>query len=377
MTPRTTINFFRSRTGGFVLFLVLLIIGYLLVNGFKPPSANLLRKPGTKSTTTARKSQVVETVTRDMTAFNPPKEVPAPATPAPTPEKKNAPELPPISLYSESSTDEKQPDPLSENYAPFGRLIQCELVITVDSSSISTPIIGLVTDDVWHNGRLIIPAGTEVHGTAKVDRVRERIASSGNWTLVWQTGEELIINGLALDREKDQEQNAWGITDGSAGLRGELLKSDDLAEIKLFAATFLSGAASGLTEREQTIFGTQAVPSLQNAPLAGAQQVLNVYARQILDSIQRDGFYVRVPAGKQFYLYVTQTVDKSRAVIGGTRLAALKRSEEPEKENTDDSPIHRQMDIQRIYSPVPENENIENFRRLPPSIISPQPPLRQ
>ena len=377
MTPRTTINFFRSRTGGFVLFLVLLIIGYLLVNGFKPPSANLLTKPGTKSgNKTERKSQVVETVTRDMTAFNPPKEMPAPATPAPTQEKKNAPELPPISLYAESLSDEKQPDPLSENYAPFGRLIQCELVITVDSSSISTPIIGLVTDDVWHNGRLIIPAGTEVHGTAKVDRVRERIASSGNWTLVWQTGEELTVNGLALDREKDQEQNGWGITDGSAGLRGELLKSDDLAEIKLFAATFLSGAASGLTEREQTIFGTQAVPSLQNAPLAGAQQVLNVYAKQILDSIQRDGFYVRVAAGKQFYLYVTQTVDKSRAVIGGTRLAALKSFQEPEKENADDSAIHRQRDLQRIYSPVPENENIEDFRRLPPTIISPQPPLR-
>jgi hypothetical protein len=377
MTPRTTINFFRSRTGGFVLFLVLLIIGYLLVNGFKPPSANLLTKQGTKSTNkTERQSQIVETVTRDMTAFNPPKEAPAPATPAPTPEKKNAPELPPISLYSESSSDEKQPDPLSENYAPFGRLIQCELVITVDSSSISTPIIGLVTDNVWHNGRLIIPAGTEVHGTAKVDRVRERIASSGNWTLVWQTGEELTVNGLALDREKGQEQNGWGITDGSAGLRGELLKSDDLAEIKLFAATFLSGAASGLTETQQTIFGTQAVPSLQNAPLAGAQQVLNVYAKQILDSIQRDGFYVRVAAGKQFYLYITQTVDKSRAVIGGTRLAALKGSQEQEKENTDDSAIHRQRDLQRIYSPVPENENIENFRRLPPNIISPLPPLR-
>ena len=38
------------------------------------------------------------------------------------------------------------------------------------------------------------------------------------------------------------------------------------------------------------------------------------------DSIQRDGFYVRVPAGKQFYLYVTQTIDESDAVIGGTRL---------------------------------------------------------
>ena len=59
---------------------------------------------------------------------------------------------------------------------------------------------------------------------------------------------------------------------------------------------------------------------MQNAPLTGAQSVIQAYAKQIYDSIQRDGFYVRVPAGKQFYLYVTQTIDESDAVIGGTRL---------------------------------------------------------
>ena len=206
--------------------------------------------------------------------------------------------------------------------------------MTVDSSSINTPIVGLTTDDIWHNGRLIVPAGTEVHGTATVDRVRERIASSGGWTLVWQTGEELRLSGLALDREKEQDTEGWGITDGSAGLRGQLIKSDDLAEIKLFAATFLSGAAGAFTEQEQTLFGSRAVPSLQNAPLVGAQQVLNTYAKQILDTIQRDGFYVRVPAGKQFYLYTTQTIDKAKAVLGGTRFAKV-----VEEESKDGDPL--------------------------------------
>jgi hypothetical protein len=91
---------------------------------------------------------------------------------------------------------------LSKNYAPFGRLIPCELIVTVDSSSIQTPIIGLVTEDIYHNGRLIIPAGTEVHGKAQTDRTRERIASGDNWTLVWSSGEELRLSGIALDREK-------------------------------------------------------------------------------------------------------------------------------------------------------------------------------
>ncbi len=60
---------------------------------------------------------------------------------------------------------------------------------------------------------------------------------------MWQTGEELRLKAIALDREFSGHLHGWRITDGSAGLRGELLKSDNLAEIKLFAATFLSGAA--------------------------------------------------------------------------------------------------------------------------------------
>jgi len=375
MTPRNAINFFRSRTGAFLLFLLLLLIGYFLVNGFKAP--NLARQESKSPDKAASKPQVLETVDRKMAAFNPPMATPSPtAPPPPIPEKKSnekPPELPAISLYSESPGSEKTIEPLSGDYAPFGRLVQCELVITVDSSTIDTPIVGLVTDDVWHNGRVIIPAGTEVHGTAKVDRVRERIASSGNWTLVWQSGEELTISGLALDREKEQDGDGWGITDGSAGLRGELLKSDDLAEIKLFAATFLSGAASGLTQTQQTIFGTQAVPSFQNAPIMGAQQVLNTYAKQILDTIERDGFYARVAAGKQFYLYVTQTIDKSKAVIGGTRLAAAKAAEEPAKQNLSDPLARLRENLQRVYSPVPPQNGSAAQQELP--LTSPTPAI--
>jgi hypothetical protein len=71
MTPRSTINFFRhSRTGAFLFFLVLLGIGYILYARFIPPTKTPTIIPDQPET---RKSQVVETVTRDMTAFNPPK----------------------------------------------------------------------------------------------------------------------------------------------------------------------------------------------------------------------------------------------------------------------------------------------------------------
>jgi hypothetical protein len=44
---------------------------------------------------------------------------------------------------------------------------------------------------------------------------------------------------------------------------------------------------------------------------------LQTYSQQIYDSIQKNGFYVRVPSGKQFYLYVLQTVDRTDASFGG------------------------------------------------------------
>ena len=137
-----------------------------------------------------------------------------------------------------------------------------------------------------------------------------------------QSGEELRLKAIALDREFSGDQEGWGITDGSAGLRGRVIKSDDMSEIKLFAATFLSGAAEALTEKQQTVFGPLSSPTLNNAPFEGAQKVLSVYAQRILEAIQRDGFYVRVPSGKQFYLYVLQTVDRANAVIGASTTLA-------------------------------------------------------
>ena len=104
--------------------------------------------------------------------------MPAPVATKPAaakPEAKPKP-LPPLSLFAQPPALPDTRSELSKDYAPFGRLISCQLIITVDSSALDTPIIGLITEDVWHDGRLIVPVGTEVHGTARVDRMRERIA---------------------------------------------------------------------------------------------------------------------------------------------------------------------------------------------------------
>jgi hypothetical protein len=320
MNPRRFLNLLRSPSGALALFILGLAVVLILVNSRRGPND---RSDNASAVTPkpVNGQQLTQTVERGMSPFNPPQPTGTPpraATPTLPKQAATTPALPPISLVAETPSQERQPKTISPNFAPFGRLIPCELVITVDSSSINTPIVGLVTEDIFHHGQLIIPAGTEVHGTAQVDRARERIASDGRWTLVWQNGEELSVSGLALDHEREPDTATWAITDGSAGLRGRLIKSDNLAEVKLYVAALLSGAADVFTDRSTSAFGSFTIPSLQNAPLKGAQNVLDRYSQQILTSIERDGFYVRVPAGEQFYLYVTQTLDQDDAKIGGT-----------------------------------------------------------
>ena len=211
MKPRAVLNFFKTKSGKLLLFVAvfgggLLIFSVLRNRAGRGPEV-AVTPLGTNQTD---KPQIVQTVERPMQPFYPPPPKPEPPPPPPTTneppkvaaQKQEPPPatLAPISLFADATAGVIEPKSLSSVYAPFGRLISCETVITVDSTSIQTPIIGLVTEDVYHAGRLVIPAGTEVHGTAQADRHRERIASGGSWTLVWQSGEELRLKAIALDR---------------------------------------------------------------------------------------------------------------------------------------------------------------------------------
>jgi hypothetical protein len=199
MDPRKFLNFFKSKTGKILIFLALIGIGCTVYYGFTPPAKKAPSQPEPKPETNPETNQPT-TVNRGGSRFVIPslslRELTGATNNAPT----NAPPALPITLYNSDAGDVE----ISQDYAPYGRLIPCETIITIDSAKIETPIIGFVTEDVYHDGKLIIPAGAEVHGKAQVDRSRERIASADNWYIVWRTtdrmnGAELPLHGVALD----------------------------------------------------------------------------------------------------------------------------------------------------------------------------------
>lgn len=264
-------------------------------------------------------------------------------------------------LAAEAQPDKPSPHEPRGDYAPAFRLVKCQLVNTVDSSNITTPIIGLVTDDVWWNGKVIIRANSEVHGVANIDRVRERIASNGEFTFVLNEpnglGRELVIKGMALDMEKDDQMDSYGITDGSAGLRGDVIRTANADVIKLYAASLISGIAGAFSTGTNGILGNRVftnnaslgLSALQggviNPAAGGTQSVLDRYAGQIVSSIERDGFFVRVPAGKQFYVYCTEAIDLAKAKIAA----------DDERVAREDADFRKQQERSEVRRALPVN----------------------
>ena len=85
------------------------------------------------------------------------------------------PYIPPVGLYT-AQPSSIPPDPQMQS-APYGQLLRCELTRTIMTSNLQTPIIGMVSEPLWWNGKEIIPAGVIVHGVAASSPIRDRVGT--------------------------------------------------------------------------------------------------------------------------------------------------------------------------------------------------------
>lgn len=205
-------------------------------------------------------------------------------------------------------------------FLPRATLIPCALILTVDSSSRDTPVLGEVTQDVkaFGTGKVVIPAGTLVAAFASPNRVRDRIEVKGSWLLIFvKTGKEYEFRGIACDHIYDQGLGHYGLTDGSAGLHGQIFYTDRYAELKAFGAAALAGVAQGFQTVQGNYYGgnnLQHTP--ENAGLQGMSNVMELMVQKYMNANDGDETYVRVPASKEFYVFTTSVIEPGRASVG-------------------------------------------------------------
>ncbi len=203
-------------------------------------------------------------------------------------------------------------------FAPRGILIKAALVITVDSSTLQTPVLGLVTEDVYWNHQLVLPAGTQVHAKASKGRTRDRIEVTGGFTFIWEDGREYNISGVALDHERLAD-DTYAITDGSAGIKGIIIQNDQYAQVKILIAEALQGIMNNNKQQFQSIYGLVPQNTTSNAALGGGAQAASAYSQLLTTQLSKDLDFVRVGAGTQFYIYTTDVFEPEMASIAGLR----------------------------------------------------------
>jgi hypothetical protein len=356
MNPRAIGNFFKSKFGLFIVFVVVLFSGLwmygrqqasereaekLAAQGAKKIELGQVKVPLNQGLESGVPQQVrapaaapteKETAGGAIVPFHPAPPASATASVSPTNGKSGtaaSPEPKPRKVHYASllasydappAKNERDDPPIPERFIPFGTLLKCKLVNTIDSANLETPVIALLLEDVWQNGKKVIPANTLVHGTAHAGRMRDRVTASGAWHFVWQDGREMVFNGIALDREYEQDIDGYGITDGSGGIKGRLMATDDLQELKMLASAALSGFARGTQDRQQSALGTTITGSVSNGVREGVGDVFDLYAKRTLKDIEENGYFVRVAAGKEFYVYVLESVDPQKASLAGVKL---------------------------------------------------------
>lgn len=246
---------------------------------------------------------------------------------------------------------------LSERYAPYGRLLDCKLVNTLESNVDGTPLIALVIEDLWWTNaegerKLIIPAGTEIHGKMG-SCVRNRMMSEGNFILVWQitsnqVGMELQLQGRILEKSNQAGNKGKAtITDMAAGIPGRVMQNNNLNEMLQYTMAFAQGLAAGFETTTTYDNGSTIVSkndgSTKNALATAFESLSNVALENITDKISKEAYYIRVAAGTEFYLYIEQVTNIEKAAIADTALNNLEqvRLAQEGKQSSSDAAVDR------------------------------------
>lgn len=228
---------------------------------------------------------------------------------------------------------------VSERFAPYGRLIACKMVNTVESGDTDTPLIAVVIEDLWWinakgEKKLIIPAGTEVYGTVNGAKpMRNRLTTGNNFILVWQAtsnmvGFELQLKGVALEKSTHPENRMLAaITDMSAGIPGQVMSNENLSKFLMYTLAFGQGLAQGYQTNEvytdSGVTVTTQDGTTKNAMARGAETLAQVMLQDVSQMIAKESYYIRVPSGTEFYIFVQQVINLDDAQIADTLLNKL------------------------------------------------------
>jgi len=193
-----------------------------------------------------------------------------------------------------------------ELYIPRGSVFKARLITSIKTSIQESFVIAETSRSFEMDSKRRIEKGSRLIGSASLDRVLKGVTVKFD-TLVTPKGVQYDDLGLLALSEK-----AYPLVEG-------IYFSDAGSKYgTALAFGFLSGFSSSGMERESTLTGSVATPSLTNQALGGLSVASFKIAEQAMESLKDEGVeHVVVPAGTEIYLAFTKRwniVDQERGV---------------------------------------------------------------
>ncbi len=181
---------------------------------------------------------------------------------------------------------------------PLGSMVKCLLIHNIVINNFEAPVIAQVWEDFYFEGKLLLPFGTRIYGTASAGRQRDRVTVKFH-DIVFRDGKTIQINGIALSK------------DGSGGLTGTVIDDGTKKTILAMAMNLLSGIALGFqqTTTNELTGLSQVEANSRNALLNGVANTFQKQAQQVQSDIENSKGYAIVLAGSDLLVYFQKEID--------------------------------------------------------------------
>ena len=185
---------------------------------------------------------------------------------------------------------------------PHGTMIACALLHPVVATQHQTPLVAVVTADVFVSGEVLIPEGTVIHGSTG-SIIDDRLHPQKVWRFT-QNDRSEALTASVLHSEID---HSGSFQFGTAGFPGKRLDNPNRHTGRIFAATAIAAASRSLKQTSNGLFGNPPSYSPTNAGIEASAAVADRHADQLLEETRKKQPRLAVPAGATFYLYTTDS----------------------------------------------------------------------
>ena len=181
---------------------------------------------------------------------------------------------------------------------PLGSMVKGLLIHNIVTNNFEAPVISQVWEDFYFDGKLLLPFGTRIYGTASVGKQRDRVLVKFD-NIVFQDGKTIKINAIGLSK------------DGSGGLTGTVIDDHNKQTFLAMALNFLSGTALGLQKTNtNAVTGINEIAtSSRNAIINGVANAFQGEAQRIKADTDNAKGYAIVLAGSELVVYFEKEAD--------------------------------------------------------------------